>query len=136
MSHRLEIKSVDLIGIPETLSAEFGKDGWMKIEELDIDPNKPYRFTVTIAIGFVHEEGADNFSLYVVVADPKAWENLSPDKRYYSLYLDEFNWSKLRKLIEARVQACQQETQFESIEELRRVFHWEFEGIDEPRTIH
>jgi hypothetical protein len=130
MRQKLRIEYADAGSTPETMGVPFGDDGWQDLGCLNFLANRLFSFTLTLAIGFDREEGTVNFSLFIVTADLTRWKNIPAEKRHYSIYFDEFDWAVIRSVVEARVYACQRDTLSESVEALRRVFLWEYEGTD------
>lgn len=126
---QLRIEYADAGSAPETKGIPFGEDGWQNLEQLDLAATDSFRFTVTLAIGFGHEAGADNYSVFIVVGDRVGFRSIPPARKYHAMYFDKFDWRKIRQAIEQRVYACERGTLAQSVEELRKVFLWEFEGM-------
>lgn len=132
MQSQLRIEYADAGSTPETMGTPFGEDGWQNLERLDLSGKDSFRFTVTLAIGFGRETGTDNFLVFIVVGDRTEFRNIPRPRKYYAMYFDEFDWPKIRRAIEARLYACERGTFFQSLEELRKMFLWEYEGMKLP----
>jgi len=76
-------------------------------------------------IGWDDDIGSDLFEMYVVSNDLRAYFPHSIDQ----IYVDTFDWNSLLLSILNILKKCERDTWEASVNELRRRFNWEFEGM-------
>lgn len=120
------------------LNVGWDNEGWERLDLWQPADRNYVSVAVSIRIGMIGMYGTNDFSLEICTRALLAKEG-SRWKPEYVLVVEDFDWTEIKPMIKARIDACRRETWDESVEELRKHFYWEYESnpptITKPRPI-
>jgi len=109
----------------------YDNDGWERLDLRLPRNHRPVKIALTLTIGPREERGADLF--YLALRTRETTEKKDTDwKTQYTLYVDDFDWPKIKAEIISRIMSCTTDSWDDSLKLLRRKFYWEYEKT--PRT--
>ena len=113
---------------PDRLSVRniFSTDIDCALEEWPPDDRRCVRICLYLVIGWDNDCGTNDFHLAVITNDLRRH---TERRQHSTMYIDEFDWPKLKNSILHVIAKCERLTWDESVDELRKRFAWEYEGM-------
>ena len=137
---RLSLRSVDALNLGDLAESRIC-EGYTR-DEIDAGANvldtgelleewapknpRSVALALCLSIGWDDDNGTDDFFVYVVTNDLRA---RLPRLSNAWLYVDVFNWRDILMSLFKILKKCERGTWNDSVEQLRRRFDWEYEGM-------
>ncbi|WP_165011078.1 Imm8 family immunity protein [Neisseria yangbaofengii] len=106
-----------------------------KIYSIDYDLNNfpldkidNFFMVVTMSIGFINEDGADDFTVYIYTTKWLQENIFSPQLGKNSIIINKFDLHELIVLINSVLELCNSENDELAFYNLSKYFLWEFDG--------
>jgi Immunity protein 8 len=116
---KLVVRHASVDGLKDDMG--YDDDGWERLDLWIPKNHRPVNIVLTLAIGTIEGKGADYF--YLSIRTPEVTEKKDSSwKPKYTLYVDDFDWPKIKAEIVDRVTSCTANILDESLKILRQNF--------------